>query len=172
MTTKRIVFLDVDGVCNSLGSSIVFKNYNVFDPISLGLLETAAAGLDLHFVLSSAWRTGKGLAACKNIFLSRGANVIAKRMLDKTGDEPGLRGNQIEAWLSRHPDIMEYVIVDDDSDMLPHQMPRFVHTNHALGFRLPEFVELVAVFEPQHRWVRDLRRVLDYPQTRSLHGTF
>jgi hypothetical protein len=38
------------------------------------------------------------------------------------------RGVEIQQWLDEHPDVTNYVILDDDSDMLEHQMKNFVVT--------------------------------------------
>lgn len=173
MSKRRIVFLDVDGVCNSLGSCLAFGNtYDRFDPVSGGLLERAAVTLDFYVVLSSAWRTGHDVAGCKRIFSDRRLRVIAERLIDKTGEGPGVRGNQIALWLTRNAaHVSEYVIIDDDSDMLMHQLPRFIRTEHALGFRLPEYVKLLELFEPASTEAANLRRSLD-SGAHSLHGTF
>ena len=32
-----------------------------------------------------------------------------------------IRGEEIDEWLRLHPYVKKYAIVDDDSDMLPHQ---------------------------------------------------
>jgi hypothetical protein len=46
-------------------------------------------------------------------------------IIDRTPDLPGrLRGEEIEAWLAAHPEVEVCAILDDDSDMLPHQ-PHF-----------------------------------------------
>ena len=46
-------------------------------------------------------------------------------IIDRTPDLPGrLRGEEIEAWLAAHPEVEVYAILDDDTDMLPHQ-PHF-----------------------------------------------
>ena len=45
------------------------------------------------------------------------------------------RGKEIDAYLDEHPEIENYVIIDDDSDMEPHQLNNFVmtsgNTNHS-----------------------------------------
>ena len=42
-------------------------------------------------------------------------------------------GGRTGEWLSRHPEVERYAIVDDDSDMLPEQMPFFVRTSAETG---------------------------------------
>src|SRR3546814_6841131 len=43
------------------------------------------------------------------------------------------RGGEIAEWLSRHPEVSVYAIVDDDSDMLPEQRHAFVQTRFEDG---------------------------------------
>lgn len=50
-----------------------------------------------------------------------------------TGHEAGCRGNQIEAWLERHPEVTDYAILDDDADMLSHQFKRFHFVDRYFG---------------------------------------
>ena len=38
-----------------------------------------------------------------------------------------VRGDEIDKWLKEHPEYDDYLIFDDDSDMLPHQKDRFIH---------------------------------------------
>ena len=38
------------------------------------------------------------------------------------------RGKEIQQWLDEHPEVTNYVIFDDDSDMLEHQMNNFICT--------------------------------------------
>jgi hypothetical protein len=46
-------------------------------------------------------------------------------IIDRTLDLPGRsRGEEIAAWLAAHPEVELYAILDDHSDMLPHQ-PHF-----------------------------------------------
>jgi hypothetical protein len=38
-----------------------------------------------------------------------------------TGNRQTLRGTEIQEWVDKNPDVEQYVILDDDSDMLPEQ---------------------------------------------------
>ena len=59
-------------------------------------------------------------------------------ILDVTDDDGRLRGEEIQRWLDAHPGIEQYVIVDDDSDMLDSQKEHFVNTDpeHGLTERM------------------------------------
>lgn len=43
------------------------------------------------------------------------------------------RGGKIQTWLDDHSDVDNYVIIDDDSDMLDSQLYHFVETNYEDG---------------------------------------
>ena len=43
------------------------------------------------------------------------------------------RGREIAEWLSRHQEHCNFVILDNDSDMLPEHEPRFVQTSFDTG---------------------------------------
>jgi hypothetical protein len=50
-----------------------------------------------------------------------------------TGQRRGLRGQEIQEWLDKHPEVEDYAILDDDSDMLPEQFVRFHHSDPWFG---------------------------------------
>jgi len=50
-----------------------------------------------------------------------------------TGDRRTLRGDEIKDWLDKHPEVTDYAILDDDSDMLPEQFVKFHHCDSWFG---------------------------------------
>ena len=45
------------------------------------------------------------------------------------------RGLEIDYYLSKHHDVSNYVIIDDDSDMLLYQKDYFVKTDYNIGIQ-------------------------------------
>ena len=43
------------------------------------------------------------------------------------------RGTEIQMWLDAHPEVENYVILDDDTDMLDNQSDHFVQTSYEEG---------------------------------------
>lgn len=43
------------------------------------------------------------------------------------------RGGEIQTWLDEHPEVENYVILDDDGDMMDQQLFHFVETNYEDG---------------------------------------
>lgn len=142
----KVLFLDVDGVLNHRG---VFKPGNP-QPIcqkAWSLCRQVVEKTGAKIVLSSTWRLGDE-NACPYISKLRSIGVFDYAHEDwRTKDvwtddwngsaEDMRRGTEIAEWLSRHPDVSVYAIVDDDSDMLLEQKPRFVQTTFDSGL-LPE----------------------------------
>jgi hypothetical protein len=50
-----------------------------------------------------------------------------------TGDRKTLRGQEIQEWLDKHPEVEDYVILDDDGDMMDHQFKHFHHCDSWFG---------------------------------------
>lgn len=133
-----ILFLDVDGVLNHEETFLDRKREDMIAPECaarlFGLLERTGAKV----VLSSSWRGLPGLEAR----LEKAgvmAHVISRTPHNVTNDQ--VRGHEIEAWLMSHPTPpTRYAIVDDESDMLPEQLPFFVQTDFRKGGLLDEHV--------------------------------
>ena len=80
-------------------------------------------------VISSTWRYS-GLKVMQNMWRDRGlpGNVIDITPINFNSRH---RGKEIDAWLKENQ-VDNYVIIDDDNNMLPEQMMNFVQTyaNH------------------------------------------
>ena len=57
---------------------------------------------------------------------------MSGRFYSEFGD---VRGSDIKSWLSRNPDVDNYVIIDDEGDMLDEQLFNFVQTDWAFGIQ-------------------------------------
>lgn len=153
----KVAFLDFDGVLNSEQSAIFWHNKRdqakwesemytswtgslkeylaqEFCPIALSNVEELIRRVpDLKIVVSSTWRIGETVESLKNIL--KPAKLVSDAVIDVT---PRLklipRGNEIQAWLDKHPEVTEFVIIDDDSDML-HLKDKLVKTSPLHGFQ-------------------------------------
>ncbi len=136
----NIIFLDIDGVlCNHEQWNVKLHGRNEvtglhhFEFSAVYLLNEFAAKNNAKVVISSTWRTF-GLDKLREHFKLEGCTVD---IIDETPqlsisrDEAkanGLdmekwtyqsvqRGEEIKAWLDKHPAIKSFVIFDDNSDM-------------------------------------------------------
>lgn len=136
----KILFLDIDGVCNCSKTSQRHRGFIGIDPHMAFMVGKIQLDTDCQVVLSSSWRHSKdGIEEVE-------AQVV--KLLDTTGDEPYIdgeqtqRGREIKKWLDAHPEVTKYAILDDDSDMLPEQLPNFFKTTWLNGIT-PEIAATV-----------------------------
>jgi hypothetical protein len=144
----KVLFLDIDGVLNSHRTVYARKDFphgfdgtdmNRFDPIAIDLIRDICDKTGASIVLSSSWRILHSVHEC--------ANGLDLPIFDKTpiNAGAGVRGDEIQAWLSDHPEVTQYAIIDDDSDMLPEQATRFVKTDHKNGLMFGDYESLIAI---------------------------
>lgn len=130
----KVLFLDIDGVLNSTRTAVAFGGFPhstkpadivKFDHVAVSLIRTVCQETGARIVLSSTWRLDPDW--------QQFGRDLALPIFDRTGrSKDGKRGGEIATWLESYP-ADKYAIVDDDSDMLPEQMPFFVRTSHAEG---------------------------------------
>lgn len=141
---NKVVFLDFDCVITTLKSNWTIDNDKV-EPVKQICDATGA-----KIVISSSWRRYTVEQTIEDITIGeegRGHNPfpypeyivdITSRMYGfKHGNREkhyGLcRGIEIDRWLWEHEDVTNYVILDDDSDMLLSQKKHFIKTNALRG---------------------------------------
>jgi len=123
----KIIFLDIDGVFNCKTTMQRHRGYIGIDPYLAFIFAKEFIDTDIKIVLSSSWRHAK-----------QGQEEVRKQVIDFIDCTPSLpgmtvRGDEIKAWLDAHPEVEKYAIVDDDSDMLPEQMPNLFQTSWETG---------------------------------------
>lgn len=153
----NLIFLDIDGVLNNLGSVCAFGNPSKhFDPVSVALIDKLCREGDAKIVVSSSWRNGDIQRLCESLW-DCNAGCLAKRVIGETPDLNCERGKEVQAWLERNERPPRYVIIDDDSDMLPGQP--FVKTTFEDGFRFRHYQEALRLLVPDHEDCREIIRV-------------
>lgn len=130
----KVIFLDIDGVLNVINQerdkygSLFHKHLE--DNLRYIINETGA-----KIVISSTWRYS-GLGFMQAMWKDRS---LPGDVIDITPDCSQLveygnfkyydaveRGHEIQDWLDSHPNVSNYVIIDDDNDMLKTQQDNFV----------------------------------------------
>jgi hypothetical protein len=179
METKRIMFLDIDGVLNC---DLFYQGKQFADTIRqaktklkkavksneitsdeyynrqicrerIRMLNELCSTLDIKVVVSSSWRLGRSFETLQNIFTSMGATF---EIIGVTPFFHGIeRGAEISKWLKDNitletygvhsHDFYDYVIIDDDNDMLLTQAPHFFHIDKYNGLT-PTVVNNVRIF--------------------------
>lgn len=140
----KILFLDIDGVLNSVSSFIYNNRLNLLGlnkdfsheslcPIACSNLQYVLEECpDVNLVISSTWRKFNTFEELKEKLDK--CHVCADRIVGITPvDEDRYRGNEIQKYLSAHPEVTDFVILDDDSDMEPF-MDKLVKADSRNGF--------------------------------------
>jgi len=121
----KVLFLDVDGVLNTFNNISI---YALSNPL-VSNLDKVVKETGCEIVLSSTWRKFED-----HLFtLNRKLGYYGITIFSHTNQLGGKRGEEIQEWLDHHPEVMQYAIVDDDSDMLDHQLPNFFQTDPHYG---------------------------------------
>lgn len=126
----KVLFLDIDGVVNCEKTFQKFSHRGIIgiDPYMAFMVGKIKLDTDCDVVLSSSWRYGG-----KKLL-----DEVRKQVVDFIGVTPDvehnmIRGNEIKAWLDKHPKVKRYAILDDDSDVLPEQKSNFFQTSWKTG---------------------------------------
>ncbi|GJE26269.1 HAD domain-containing protein [Methylobacterium organophilum] len=150
-----VLFLDIEGVLNSRECWVRLRDQrHKIDREKVGLLNEVVRITGCRLVISSTWRKGigQGQGGCRHILRDYGLKARFRRdwrTPEFSTDDPTapVRGTEIADWLSRNGSP-PYAIVDDDSDMLPEQMPRFVQTSFEHGLTRTHADRLIALLSP------------------------
>ena len=134
----KVIFLDIDYCLNS---KEFYKNrcnnklikelpypLDEFDPFCVKLINDILDETKAKLVLYSDWRFTNNI---ETIFDNVG---FKHKIYDITPYGMGkCRGYEIKEWLDKHTNITNYVIIDDDSDMLKEQKKHFIRTSELTG---------------------------------------
>jgi hypothetical protein len=110
--TRRVIFLDIDGVLAPIRR---WERYGDLDTACIQVLNEIVARTAADVVVSSTWRYGKTVAQLQEMLERHG---FTGRVVDKTPNgAPGAdRGDEIAAWLAEHA-VGGYVIIDDHTNV-------------------------------------------------------
>jgi hypothetical protein len=145
MRAERILFLDIDGVLNSvkfMKARHEAGERNVghaLDPTAVAQLQRVVDETGCEIVLSSTWRLIHSLSDMRGMLIAAGMRHPVP-LIDKTpcldrrhGSievNPG-RGKEVQAWIDMRMFTGPFCCIDDDTDFMPHQ--NLVRTDHMEG---------------------------------------
>lgn len=162
----RVIFLDIDGVLNSYRTAAAYRQvlYRRLDSVAVAMLYRIVKYADAKIVVSSTWRKDQDwLTLVWGCLREAGfpwdgddCPIIGRTTLHSPGitdddDYPGIntrRGEKIKLWLDEHPEYDDYIILDDDSDMRPDQLDRFIKTDRKVGITFENW-EAIAKIWPE-----------------------
>lgn len=145
MIHRRILFVDIDGVLNSVDSAERFQTFEVLDPTAVQLLRVVTERNEAEIVITSTWRLwANWLALIRRSFSEAGWENPP--IIGRTPELRGVRGSEIAVWLAQNP-TDSFIIIDDDTDMLPEQMNSLVSCDPQHGFGEREVGEIDRIWE-------------------------
>ena len=129
----KVVFLDIDGVLNDAVTTEDLMD-DLLKKDHLDCLKMIIDATGAKIVLSSTWRLFSG---ARND-VKNALRTVGLEFIDKT-KELRDRASEVQEWLSRHPDVEQFVILDDEelSEKFPNNL---VQTTFYHGL-LPEHYE-------------------------------
>lgn len=146
---RKVIFLDIDGVLNNeehllklvdmLGEEQYLQLLKdiqelPFNYSSCMLLHGLLNKTGAEIILSSTWRlSSKHIESLEK--------YTGLKIKDKTPNLQTIRGKEIQQYLDEHKEITEYVILDDDSDMLPEQKGHFVKVDAKKGLTMRNIID-------------------------------
>lgn len=95
------------------------------------LLNSLVRDTKCFICISSTWRRYFTIDEWNMVFSKMG--LPNDCCIGITESRRTLRGEEIHEWLSAHPKIEKYAIIDDDRDMMPHQLQYFYNTDFFCG---------------------------------------
>lgn len=137
----KVVFVDIDGVLNDYKTNEYTPDgYVGIDSDKVEMLSILCKELDLKIVLSSSWRkeivnkTIDGLYALSK-FSEYNLDIYGSTSFDGSISD-AKRATQIKDWLDAHPEVEDYIILDDEqfnvsSKEYKDLMNRFIYTNQS-----------------------------------------
>lgn len=133
----KVIFLDIDGVLNCQATAQRHRGVIGIDPYLVAIFNRIIFATEASIVLSSTWRLAEQWRQEVRSQVMDFIDITPRHPKEcgNDTDEPfcNRRGCEIEIWLKQHPEVERYAIIDDDSDMLPEQLPNFFKTTWQEG---------------------------------------
>ena len=156
----RVIFLDIDGVLNSCQYNLWLRetkgenddlwleyrstSEEDFSSYEKMLCQYCCTNLrhilktypDVRIVVSSTWRNGRSIEKLNALLkYHKIFDSDEDKVIGKTPSLHKERGLEIFDWLSNNPNVSDFIILDDDSDMDMYlDTPHFLQTNGKVGF--------------------------------------
>jgi len=152
----KVLMVDIDGVLVTIGSMVhnnrLFlagesnaDSHKAIDPIAMSNLHYILEEVPgVEIVISSSWRKYYSLEDLQELFAKYGINgsfIIGTTPVLE--NQP--RGHEIGLYLKHHPEITDFIIIDDDSDLEPY-MDRLVQVDGKNGLTFSDAENVIKKF--------------------------
>ena len=163
----KVIFLDFDGVITVPPKWLIKTD-------KLKWIKRIVDETGAKIVVSSSWRMDDVERTREFIFgeqkrtkRNKMLQWLVDNIYDVTHTHKSPRGEEIKDWLNEHPEVENYVIIDDDGDMLDEQLYHFVQTNYEHGIGESEVIYAIKIlnglyihnclglnFTLRHEWMK------------------
>lgn len=158
LNTTPHLFLDIDGVLNSIEYYLVrvdTPNDEGIDRHAIMLFNLLMKQIpNLQIIISSTWRKCHTIEFIQDC-LTRHGFLYSNNIINYTPSLDTIRGIEIKHFCDEYH-IVNYAIIDDDRDMLPDQLLRFVHTNGMTGMTIKDVLKVIGIFDKDNELYKDL----------------
>ena len=151
---SKVIFLDYDGVVNTpmwkqKEDDTYCCTYNfpgndkVNNEQAVQWLSEFCLKYNYSIVVTSTWRFDKNYKECLiNAGLRPGIEILGRTKEIRNKDDYWLdHGYEIDEYLKEHPEITDYLIIDDEDCFLKHQKKYFIKTRDDVGFMKKDFIK-------------------------------
>lgn len=167
----KVIFLDVDGVLNSIDDLMEYTEKNnikggiVYDDIAdkrLKLLKQLVDKTNAEIVISSSWRipwlrNGKPKILNPEGLLYKLTKKLSDYNLTYIDVTPHLydittrfyRGDEIRTWLLEHPEVETFVILDDEDDMCEFTETNLIKTTYQHGLQQEDVDKAIKILNKE-----------------------
>jgi len=147
----KIILLDIDGVLNSAKYYKMVdrtkKDWNRFNPIAVEMIRRLLEEYDASIVISSTWRYGL-VKELKIELIKSGLIKYLYKDWKTPQTYPSHRGEEISLKLDNHPEATDYVIIDDDENILEEPKNWFIRTDIKEGMTEEHYYKVRQIFQP------------------------
>jgi hypothetical protein len=135
---KPVIFLDIDGVLNStqfFHQEAIYPRSDKRSQLDRKAISFLNEIADWRFVLSSTWRKFYKREQMNNLLQEMGFKGYISDYTPILDGKGLVRGNEILVWMRENnlSSSKNYVIFDDDSDLLYWQRNNFIHVDNYFG---------------------------------------
>lgn len=144
----KVIFLDVDGVLNNPRTKTRTRDgWRFVDDYLVERLAQIVRATQAKVVLSSSWR--EGWDDNEIYFQDLRRKLVSYNILlqDRTGKWRKTRAQEIMEYLAQHPEITNYVILDDVPDFSSIGYKNVILTNDLLGLTEQNVKEAIEILE-------------------------
>lgn len=149
----KIVFVDVDGVLNTVFSERRIYGYTFVDTRKVLRLRDIVERTGAQLVLSSTWRIADTPInkICYDTLKAEFERLRCPLWIDCTPIIPYVnREMEITAWLDEHPEVTNFVILDDDYKGLMKYYDHLVICDEAVGLTKERAEEAIRILKEEN----------------------